>query len=491
MYKPHARKLTAVFYAILLLFSLALIVSAYTGNGDTIVYVTNTGSKYHVRSCGYLRSVNAIYLEDAIINGFTPCSRCNPPKYTGTAKPYEVKETSSSRSSNKGSSVQSSTTPPASTAEVTEPLTTKPPETTTSEIVQKDKETNGATVEIIMFLFLSSFFVLPFLSRFVLWLGSAIKRIVCETRDDKHRFQNEQKMYLQLSAAKKQFEDALDVLADKFDLVLSREQSGSKVLENVARQETELLNNMLQGHNARIRPSGLVWRADGVCEYGEDFTVYFSKNSSSYHLHSCYRRGPLSTHILNVPTKLVPCKICRPDRIDTSWMERARSLHERISEERLEASCAIDTISGEAARRRLFAVNMLRAKVQCEIVPADSDVLSVSCRNPIRVFFAKLFSVSFKVNVLALPVENTPGKWRMDYNTGSFGKYIYTEELKVQGLKCVKQIKKHADAKGELYRINRGKRPPVYPNCLISRETWLRKKSELMEQLRNEKCLKK
>ena len=95
MYKPHARKLTAVFSAILLLLSLTLIVSAYTGNGDTIVYVTNTGSKYHVRSCGYLKSSSEICLEDAIIEGYTPCSRCAPPIYTGTAKPMEVRETTS------------------------------------------------------------------------------------------------------------------------------------------------------------------------------------------------------------------------------------------------------------------------------------------------------------------------------------------------------------------------------------------------------------
>lgn len=52
-------------------------VSAY--NGDVTVYVTDTGSKYHQSWCSYLKSSNPISLEDAINQGYTPCSRCGPP----------------------------------------------------------------------------------------------------------------------------------------------------------------------------------------------------------------------------------------------------------------------------------------------------------------------------------------------------------------------------------------------------------------------------
>ena len=48
-------------------------------NINTIVYVTNTGSKYHRSTCSYLRqSKIAIDKTKAIKQGYTPCSRCNP-----------------------------------------------------------------------------------------------------------------------------------------------------------------------------------------------------------------------------------------------------------------------------------------------------------------------------------------------------------------------------------------------------------------------------
>ena len=46
----------------------------------TTVYITNTGSKYHVSGCRYLsKSKIAISLSNAKAKGYTPCSVCNPP----------------------------------------------------------------------------------------------------------------------------------------------------------------------------------------------------------------------------------------------------------------------------------------------------------------------------------------------------------------------------------------------------------------------------
>lgn len=43
------------------------------------VYITNTGEKYHREGCQYLRqSQIAISKSDAINQGYTPCSKCNP-----------------------------------------------------------------------------------------------------------------------------------------------------------------------------------------------------------------------------------------------------------------------------------------------------------------------------------------------------------------------------------------------------------------------------
>jgi len=49
---------------------------------DKIVYITKTGKKYHRGSCSFLRRRKIpISLKDAVARGYTPCSRCNPPKY--------------------------------------------------------------------------------------------------------------------------------------------------------------------------------------------------------------------------------------------------------------------------------------------------------------------------------------------------------------------------------------------------------------------------
>lgn len=48
-----------------------------TKNNSQIVYVTNTGSKYHRAGCGYLwNSSNPISLSTAKSRGYSPCSRC-------------------------------------------------------------------------------------------------------------------------------------------------------------------------------------------------------------------------------------------------------------------------------------------------------------------------------------------------------------------------------------------------------------------------------
>ena len=46
----------------------------------TIVYVTDTGKKYHSYNCGYLHSKREITLVDAIMLNYEPCSMCNPPE---------------------------------------------------------------------------------------------------------------------------------------------------------------------------------------------------------------------------------------------------------------------------------------------------------------------------------------------------------------------------------------------------------------------------
>lgn len=76
--------------ALALLFTLCLSIIATAASGDTIVYITDTGEKYHRISCGSLwNSQHAITLQQAINRGYEACQRCSPPKYvTSTPTPY-------------------------------------------------------------------------------------------------------------------------------------------------------------------------------------------------------------------------------------------------------------------------------------------------------------------------------------------------------------------------------------------------------------------
>lgn len=80
------RKNLRLFSIFILLFFLLFSVAAACAadglaSGDTIVYVTKTGTKYHAGHCGYLKkSKYQITLKEAKASGYTPCSKCSPPQ---------------------------------------------------------------------------------------------------------------------------------------------------------------------------------------------------------------------------------------------------------------------------------------------------------------------------------------------------------------------------------------------------------------------------
>ena len=94
-------RIIGIFFIILIFFSAILPVFAENvDNGDTIVYVTETGDKYHRSTCGYLRSKYEITLREAVERGYAPCSRCNPPRFNGVIEKQKEKESSSSQNQN-------------------------------------------------------------------------------------------------------------------------------------------------------------------------------------------------------------------------------------------------------------------------------------------------------------------------------------------------------------------------------------------------------
>jgi hypothetical protein len=77
----RARKFCAVIFSLVFIvaFNPPLPVSA--ADGTTVVYVTKTGEKYHADGCRYLKkSKIEKSLEDAVAEGYEPCSKCSPPE---------------------------------------------------------------------------------------------------------------------------------------------------------------------------------------------------------------------------------------------------------------------------------------------------------------------------------------------------------------------------------------------------------------------------
>jgi hypothetical protein len=68
-----------------LLLSLLFLILTLTAVQAQTVYKTKTGAKYHLPTCGYLKSSFAISRPAALAEGLTACSVCKPG--SGTANP--------------------------------------------------------------------------------------------------------------------------------------------------------------------------------------------------------------------------------------------------------------------------------------------------------------------------------------------------------------------------------------------------------------------
>ena len=79
--KRFLRNRLVAFSFVLIMVSglLAPALEVYAASGDTIVYVTKSGKKYHVDGCSSLsKSKIEITLSEAV-KKYGPCSKCNPP----------------------------------------------------------------------------------------------------------------------------------------------------------------------------------------------------------------------------------------------------------------------------------------------------------------------------------------------------------------------------------------------------------------------------
>jgi micrococcal nuclease len=83
VYKAGVMKTTARTSFILLFSVIAVFFLFLSADGDTAVYVTNSGRKYHNNSCSSLRNSKiAVSLEEAVRSGYEACGICKPPSLT-------------------------------------------------------------------------------------------------------------------------------------------------------------------------------------------------------------------------------------------------------------------------------------------------------------------------------------------------------------------------------------------------------------------------
>lgn len=84
----------SAFLTLLLVVPLSVMAEQQSSDpAKTIVYVTASGKKYHLKACPTLqqsKTVTALTLEEALKRGFEPCTVCNPPEYTGEKELYRL-----------------------------------------------------------------------------------------------------------------------------------------------------------------------------------------------------------------------------------------------------------------------------------------------------------------------------------------------------------------------------------------------------------------
>lgn len=78
--EDNMKKTISIILAVILMLSLAAVAYAATAAGDTIVFRTASGSKYHKEGCSSLKGNGIeITLAEAVEKGLEPCTKCNPP----------------------------------------------------------------------------------------------------------------------------------------------------------------------------------------------------------------------------------------------------------------------------------------------------------------------------------------------------------------------------------------------------------------------------
>ena len=489
--KNFSRLCIALIITALLLCSISSI--CFADNGDTIVYVTNSGYAYHIGSCYHLRSKNAITLRQATIDGYHPCKDCQPPIFNGvlpveTQPPKPITSGSGSggivgggvlsgsgtgggtytgSGSNSGSSSSHTTAKTEASIETTS--TTKPVQT---------KKASEKRAIITILIVIGSVFVLLFIAVFE-------KTILDNKRSRIKDLKRKNNLYERTKAQKGILVQRLNELNERLKK-LSEAQSGlQEIIETKTSTAKKNLEDFLIKYMAEMSYDGLPKIYDGVYPYGADCTVFFYKRSKVYHKTGCRclkTDGYISTHILKVPKDKLPCKYCKPNRNDTKWMKEGVILW-KTNQTAQEASSLygmyysiqnnldrtkkiehmLKILSGEVC----FSNEMIDPMYHLQRIPLKYRIIDAPHR------IKSVLSKKVNVHVLETQIEEALSHWGIDFDTGKVNKCIYAE-VWVVGLNLTREdYRQWYDKKTKsLYVVLSKRRVGITRRIFVSKEKW-------------------
>lgn len=274
-----------------------------TDDGNTIVYVTVSGKKYHSADCGYLRSKIEITLEEAISSGYTRCSRCKAPVYTGIVP---VKETEKETTKPHSTSVSSSSSYQSTTKSSSPFAPTKT--TSAKQSVQKESAFSlEAVLGILCLIGIPLFWIIKLIRK------TGIIRITVVKRKRK-------KLKEEILQLNKKYADFKKIRTAKMPTLQSQLIATNKVLHLL--QEKFYCKSDERGY-----PVSKDY-VDGN-NYGDDFTVCPGKNK--YHRDNCRHSFHNRKHLLDVAWWMGPCNVCFPPIVQ-DWMNQYVELQRKANE---------------------------------------------------------------------------------------------------------------------------------------------------------------
>ena len=304
--KPTVKRAAAILLltCFLLAWISPLVASAYSGNGDVVVYITKTGSCYHTGSCGYLwKSKIKTTLEEAIIGGYRRCSRCNPPIYTGdaTRAPTEPKKSGTGRGSGTGNGAKA-------TEKNTEPPTTQ----------KKQAQENKNTTKQGLLIFGVFLIGIPIA---ILAIGGVILVTSELMRSSEHARRKEAKALLlkTQSALKKQG------IEETLPPVERNKESIDRLCLNAYGLISLVVDSMLKQDPEIVCADGIVSRKG----WADNGAVYCVPGSAVYHVAKCQSirlsNTATKSYAINVAGIRRPCLRCKPP-VPTPLMQEAQQL---------------------------------------------------------------------------------------------------------------------------------------------------------------------